>query len=144
MHSRLCAIRMDNGNHKVLFINVYMPYEGNEDMTDKFADKLTLIESLINDNLHVVVGGDLNVDFNRRRLHTLFCVVFVTTTVSLQLFVIAVVLLIIHIISISVGLAFWIISCNLELFTVTLWTTTLLCMILIICPTMTLLSCSCH
>ena len=44
-------------------INMYMPYEGNEDMTDEFAEQFTLVESLINDNLdcHVVDRGDFNV-----------------------------------------------------------------------------------
>jgi len=68
VHSRrIYAIRMDNGNYKVLFINVYILYERNEDMTDEFADQLTFIESLINDNLDChVVGGDFNVNFNRQ------------------------------------------------------------------------------
>jgi exonuclease III len=77
---RVCAIRMCVDNLKFLFINVYMPYEGNDDTTSDFIDQLCFVEEIINNNLdcHVIVGGDFNVDFTRNRLHTLmldnFCV----------------------------------------------------------------------
>ena len=68
----MCAVRMVCGAYKLLLVNVYMSYEGNEAMTDDFADQLSVVESLINDNLdcHIVVGGDFNVDFDRQWLHT--------------------------------------------------------------------------
>jgi endonuclease/exonuclease/phosphatase (EEP) superfamily protein YafD len=55
-----------------LLINVYMPYEGDNDRTDDFADQLVTVEDLINNNIdcHAIVGGDFNVDFSRDRLHT--------------------------------------------------------------------------
>ena len=45
--------------YKLLLINAYMPYEGNEAMTDDFTYQLTVIKGLINHNLdcHIVVGG---------------------------------------------------------------------------------------
>ena len=69
---RVCAIRMANDNVKLLFINVYMPYEGDDEMSAEFADQLSVVENLIYDNpdCHVIVGGDFNVDFSRDRLHT--------------------------------------------------------------------------
>ena len=69
---RVCAVRLCNDDIKLLVINVYMPYEGNDEMTDEFADQLAAVENLINTNLdcHTIVGGDFNVDFSRNRLHT--------------------------------------------------------------------------
>ena len=64
----VCAVRMVCGAYKLLLINIYMPYEGNEAVTNDFANQLSVVDSLINDNLdcHIVVGGDFNVDFNRQ------------------------------------------------------------------------------
>ena len=63
---------MLNSTFRLLFINVYMSYEGDDDITADFADQLTEVESLINSNsdCHVIVGGYFNVDFSRDRLHT--------------------------------------------------------------------------
>jgi endonuclease/exonuclease/phosphatase (EEP) superfamily protein YafD len=48
-----------------------MPYEGDNDRTDDFADQLLTVEDLIIINdCHAIVGGDFNVDFSRDRLHT--------------------------------------------------------------------------
>ena len=57
---------------KLLFVNVYMPYEGDEAMTADFADQLNEIENLVSNNndCHVIMGGDFNVDISRDRLHT--------------------------------------------------------------------------
>jgi endonuclease/exonuclease/phosphatase (EEP) superfamily protein YafD len=57
---------------RLLLINVYMPYEGDEHMTDAFADQLTAIEDIISSNpdCHVIVGGDFNVDLSRTWTHT--------------------------------------------------------------------------
>ena len=69
---RVCAVRLYDDDVKLLFINAYMPFEGNDEMTDDFADQLFVVEDFINSNLdcHVIVGGDFNVDFSRNRLHT--------------------------------------------------------------------------
>ena len=69
---RICALRMTNEELKLLFINVYMPYEGDEDATADFADQLSEVENLVSNNsdCHVIFGGDFNVDFSRNRLHT--------------------------------------------------------------------------
>jgi len=69
---RICAIRMITTRLRILFINVYMPYEGDEHMTDDFADQLSIIEDIIsrNPDCHVIVGGDFNVDFSRTWTHT--------------------------------------------------------------------------
>jgi hypothetical protein len=49
-----------------------MPHEGNADSTAEFADQLSAIETLVEDNVncHVVVGGDFNVNLSRDWLHT--------------------------------------------------------------------------
>ena len=69
---RICAIRMITTQLSLLLINVYMPYEGDEHMTDAFADQLTVIEDIISRNrdCHVIVGGDFNVDLSRTWTHT--------------------------------------------------------------------------
>jgi len=67
-HSRrTCAIRIDNDNLRLMFINVYMPYEGDDRMTDEFADQLEIMDSIKSSNLdcHIIAGGDFNVDLSR-------------------------------------------------------------------------------
>jgi len=70
---RVCAVRMESDAFKLLFINVYMPFESNDCSTTEFADQLIVIEDICNSNsyCHVVAGGDFNVDFARDRCHTL-------------------------------------------------------------------------
>jgi exonuclease III len=69
---RICALRMSSEEIKLLFVTVYMPYEGDEAMTADFADQLNEIENLVSNNndCHVIIDGDFNVDFSRDRLHT--------------------------------------------------------------------------
>ena len=69
---RVCAVRMESDVYKLLFINIYMPYESDDYSTTEFADQLTVIEDLCNNNsdCHVIAGGDFNVDFTRDRRHT--------------------------------------------------------------------------
>jgi len=43
----MCAIRIDNDSLRLLIINVYMPYESNDIMTDEFADQLEILDSII-------------------------------------------------------------------------------------------------
>lgn len=62
VHSnRVCALRLTTDSWRLLLICVYMPYEGDEKMTDDFADQLAIIDSIAHDNsdCHVVVGGIL-------------------------------------------------------------------------------------
>jgi len=69
---RMCAIKMITALIRLLFINVYMPYEGDDCMTDEFADQLSIIEDIISSHpdCHVIVGGDFNVDLARMWAHT--------------------------------------------------------------------------
>jgi hypothetical protein len=57
---------------KLLVINLYLPYEGESCRTDEFIQCLSVLEDLIDNNsdCHIVAGGDFNVDFSRRWLHT--------------------------------------------------------------------------
>jgi len=41
---RVCVIRMCVDDLKFLFINVYMPYEGNDDTTANLIDQLCFVE----------------------------------------------------------------------------------------------------
>ena len=63
---------MTTAQLKLLFICVYMPFEGDDRRTDEFADQLSIIEGIIysNPDCHVVVGGDFNVDLSRTWTHT--------------------------------------------------------------------------
>ena len=69
---RICAVKITACQLRMLLINVYMPHEGDTCMTDEFADQLSIIESIIDNNSdrHVVVGGDFNVDLHRAWTHT--------------------------------------------------------------------------
>ena len=77
---RLCAARLCSESLKLVLINAYMPYEDSEDNCDKFVDTLAIIEDVIQNNCHVVLGGDFNVDFRRDWVHTVllndFCTEF--------------------------------------------------------------------
>jgi hypothetical protein len=69
---RVCANRISIYKLKLLFVNVYTPYEGSDDMSANFVDQLSVIEDLINNNCdcHAIIGSDFNVDFTREKLHT--------------------------------------------------------------------------
>lgn len=69
---RLCAVTLCAEKWKILVINCYLPYEDDECKADEFAEQLSIIEYIINQNsdCHVIVGGDFNVDFTRNWLHT--------------------------------------------------------------------------
>jgi hypothetical protein len=69
----VCAARMTNDKLKLRVICVYMPYEGNDEMTGEFIEQLAVVDDVIaaNQDCHIVVGGgDIDVDFARDRLHT--------------------------------------------------------------------------
>jgi exonuclease III len=69
---RVCAIRctFDFGN--ILLVNAYMLFENDDASADEFRLQLSIIGNLIEQNgdCHIIVGGDLNVDFSRTWLHT--------------------------------------------------------------------------
>ena len=77
--SRMCALRAYNSNNDLLFINVYMPYEGAESKNDDFCTVLSQIECLIEQypQSQICLGGDFNTDFSRSFAHSdilsLFC-----------------------------------------------------------------------
>ena len=57
---------MFNNSVKLLFVNVYLPYEGYDERAADFTDQLSIIENLVNDHN----GGDFNAEFKRDKLHT--------------------------------------------------------------------------
>jgi len=63
-------VRFDSVN--LLIINVYMPYEDGDNNIDEFVSELTIIEEIIcaHSYCHVVLAGDVNVDFSRDWSHT--------------------------------------------------------------------------
>ena len=69
---RLCAAIIATDSWSLLLVNVYMPYEGDEQKTEEFTDLLILIENIMVSNsvTHVIVGGDFNVEFSRNKVHT--------------------------------------------------------------------------
>jgi exonuclease III len=69
---RICGIRVETDGIRLLLINVYMPYEGSDSMTDEFADQLHILDYLMSSNsdCHILVGGDFNVDLSRLEVHT--------------------------------------------------------------------------
>lgn len=79
---RVCALRMESDVYKLLFINIYMPYENDDFSTNEFADQLFVIEDICNNNsdCHVIAGGDFNVDFARDRRHTVLLSDFCEST----------------------------------------------------------------
>jgi len=70
--NRMYAIRICRNDCSLIIVNVYMPYECDDDAADEFSFQLLLLEGLINDNAdsHIIVGGDFNVDFPRKWKHT--------------------------------------------------------------------------
>jgi len=71
-NNRVCAVLVCTESVKLLFINVYMPYEDGDDKIDELVSILSVIEDLIetNSDCHIVLGGDFNVDFSRDWTHT--------------------------------------------------------------------------
>lgn len=69
---RVCCVRMCSDTWRLLLINVYMPYEHDDESTDEFLSLLSVIEHLINEHADClpILGGDFNVDFPRSRTYT--------------------------------------------------------------------------
>jgi hypothetical protein len=66
------CVRLNSDGFKLFLVNVHIPYEGNDIMTDEFADHLNLIENIVSDNIdcHVKVGSDFNNNLSRAWVHT--------------------------------------------------------------------------
>ena len=47
---RICAIRMHTNLYKLLFVNIYLPYEDGDRESDEFYSQLAFIEQIINEN----------------------------------------------------------------------------------------------
>ena len=64
--NRLCAIMYTCNNTSILLLNCYMPCDNSTDDTE-YIDILNSISQLMYtyDPSHVIIGGDLNVDFSR-------------------------------------------------------------------------------
>ena len=69
---RVCAARCVSDTYKLLFINVYMPFEDGDVNTEEFYFQLSIIENIMEENADcsVICGGDFNVDFARDWAHT--------------------------------------------------------------------------
>ena len=65
--NRICAVQFVTLQHKLLLINVYMPFEDTHIDTDEYSFQLAIISDLMDKypDSHVIFGGDCNVDFSR-------------------------------------------------------------------------------
>ena len=66
--NRLCVALIDTEDIKIVFITVYMPCDNGTDASaSEFLDVLNEISSILNiyDGFKIIIGGDMNVDFNR-------------------------------------------------------------------------------
>ena len=71
-NSRICSIRVCCDDHKLLFINAYMPYESDKDAYNEFTAVLADIVSITDQfpDYYPIIGGDFNVDFIKRKVHS--------------------------------------------------------------------------
>ena len=71
-HKRLCCLRLCNDDLKLLLINVYMPYESNNDAYIEYNAILVDIISIADQfqDHCLILGGDFNVDFNKHKVHS--------------------------------------------------------------------------
>jgi len=62
---RIFFIRLCNDDHKLLFINIYMPYESDNDAYNEYQAVLAEVISLTDlfPDRSLVIGGDFNVDW---------------------------------------------------------------------------------
>jgi len=70
-NKRLCSMRVCN-DYKLLLVNVYMPYESDDAAAGEFSSVMAVVIAIIDqyDNHCFITGGDLNVDFNKHKLHS--------------------------------------------------------------------------
>ncbi len=68
---RLVALKMKSEGIMNILINIYMPCERN-DSTEDFISQLAYLCDILDrfPNCNIIIGGDLNVDFNRSTTHT--------------------------------------------------------------------------
>ena len=70
---RICAISVMCHNHKLLLLNGYLPVDNwsKSHVSEDFLYECDIIEQIIDQHLdyQVIIGGDLNVDFNRNNAH---------------------------------------------------------------------------
>ena len=67
-NKRVACVTVTTDKIKLILINVYMPQNDNSQKSfDEFGDVLDEISSIIRtyDNYNCVIGGDLNIDFNK-------------------------------------------------------------------------------
>ena len=64
---RVCAIRIEFTNYKLLIVTVYMPHQGILNYFDVLQEQIAVIDHLISCNIdcHVAICGDYNIDFSR-------------------------------------------------------------------------------
>jgi hypothetical protein len=62
---------MESDNCKLIFVNVYMPFEDGEGSNNDFADQLFVVENIVRDNsdCHSIIDGDFNMDLARNWIH---------------------------------------------------------------------------
>ncbi len=67
--NRIVGVELDKGGHKVLILNVYLPYDDNtQDGLEEYIHHLGVINSIVQDasTSEVLVLGDYNADFGKR------------------------------------------------------------------------------
>ena len=69
---RICAVRIAIDCFRLLLINVYMPYEGDDRMTDEYAYQWFILDATVMNNLHcyIIAGGNFNVGLSRPWVQT--------------------------------------------------------------------------
>jgi len=69
---RVCSVLIDNNIHKLLCLNVYMPYADDDVAKEEFNFELRSINNIIEQysDAYVIIGGDLNVNLARNCHHT--------------------------------------------------------------------------
>lgn len=69
---RLCSLRVCNDDYKLLFINVYMPCQSDNDAYNAYNGVLADIISVIDQfpDHCPILGGDFNVDLNKHVIHS--------------------------------------------------------------------------
>jgi len=69
---RISALLLCGNDFKMICVNAYMPCEPDVSSLDELSFQLSVVQELINkhSDCHIVLGGDLNVDFARVSAHT--------------------------------------------------------------------------
>ena len=73
---RLCAVEFNMDNELLLVLNAYLPNDNfqKHNVSDDFLSVCDEIEVILNQhcNHNVIVGGDLNIDFDRKNAHDVY------------------------------------------------------------------------